>query len=206
MVLMERDYQIMRVINRFRFCLGRHVKELCDFSGTRTADRRLKILCDNGYLEKRKILYGVPAVYTLTHKAKVMLGVSKRKSNINLGRLLHDIAVLDTASYLVQNQHISLSDVKTEREMFSEDGFGKVKHRPDFIVAGNNMIIAYEIELSLKAKERFHKNVKDNYLNCDKQIWIVPEHETEILKLLTNWQSSYNNIDVLLYEVVKGEK
>jgi len=31
MVLQERDKQIFRELNRWRFCLSRHIRELCEF-------------------------------------------------------------------------------------------------------------------------------------------------------------------------------
>ena len=201
MKLTARDYLIMSVIDRFRYALGRHIKDLCGFQGMRATDRRLKVLCDHGYLTKQRVLYGVPSVYTLSYKAKVLLNVAKKKSHIKTARLLHDIAVLDVVSYLVQNEKILLADIKTERELFSADGFGKVKHRPDFIITAGGKTQAYEIELTLKAKERFHKNVKANYLTYDKQIWVVPKKETKIFKLLALWKTSYSNIEILPYEV-----
>jgi hypothetical protein len=179
---------------------------LCGFTGTRNTDRRLKILCDNGYLKKQKLLYGIPSLYTLTHQAKVLLNVSRKAVNISLARLSHHIAVLDTVVYLVQGNYIKLDEIQTEREMFSADGFGKVKHRPDFIHIKNDIIDAYEIELTLKAKDRFHKNVRENYKNYHRQVWIVPEKETEIFRLLSYWQTSYNNIDIVCYEVITGER
>jgi len=58
--LQERDYEILRLVQRFRFCLGRHVQVLCGFSGARASDRRLKLLLDAGYLERKSI-------YTASH-------------------------------------------------------------------------------------------------------------------------------------------
>jgi len=68
MELQERDYEILRLVHRFRFCLGRHVMVLCGFSGARATDRRLRLLLDAKYLERKKYLYGIPYMYTLSHK------------------------------------------------------------------------------------------------------------------------------------------
>jgi len=43
MILTDRDYEILKLIYRFKFCLGRHVKVLTDFKGSRASDRRLKV-------------------------------------------------------------------------------------------------------------------------------------------------------------------
>ena len=199
-VLTSRDYLILHLIHRFRFCLGRHIKDLCGFSGSRIADRRLKILCDNGYLQKQKVLYGTPTIYTLTHKAKVLIGVSRKKENIRVERLLHNIAVLDCVVYLVQKKQLTLEEIKTEREMFSADGFGAIKHRPDFIHVEDGTTNAYEVELTLKSIDRFHANIKENYLNYHNQIWIVPQREKKIHQLLSDWQDSYSNLEIIFLE------
>ena len=63
---MERDYIILNMIYRFGFCFGRHVAFLANFPSARTCDRRLKLLVDNGYLFRKKVLYGLPYLYYLT--------------------------------------------------------------------------------------------------------------------------------------------
>ena len=69
MRVMERDKEIMNCLAKFSFLLGRHIKTLF-FDGTRTCDRRLKILLENEYIKRQKILYGIPSLYSLTHKGK----------------------------------------------------------------------------------------------------------------------------------------
>jgi hypothetical protein len=52
--IVERDYEILREIDRFRHCLGRHIKMLADFDGTRACDRRLKKHIESGYIERKR--------------------------------------------------------------------------------------------------------------------------------------------------------
>ena len=87
MVLVDRDYQILREIDRFRFCLGRHIKLLTGFEGQRACDRRLKILIEAGYINRKKILYGIPSVYFLTHKGKMLIGANKRQDKIRVEKI-----------------------------------------------------------------------------------------------------------------------
>jgi len=47
MVLNDRDMLILRNIGRWRVVLGRHLKELANFTGARACERRLKILFEN---------------------------------------------------------------------------------------------------------------------------------------------------------------
>ena len=198
----KRDFSILRQIYRFRFCLGRHIKALCDFTGARACDRRLKLLIEAGYLERQKVLYGIPSLYYLTKQGKQLLGVSLYQDKNNISRIPHNIGVLDAVCYFKEKYGLALDDIKSEKELHSIDGFGVRKHKPDFVITYQNENIAVEIELTLKAKRRFEENVKSNFLNYDKQIWIVPRNETRITSLLTNWQASYDNIEILLCEEV----
>ena len=46
--IMERDKKIMREIDRWRVCLGRHIRALAGFTGQRACDRRLRELIEAG--------------------------------------------------------------------------------------------------------------------------------------------------------------
>jgi len=61
----ERDELILREVDRFRACGSKHIRWLANFSGQRATERRLKILMEAGYLERRKFLYGVQSIYFL---------------------------------------------------------------------------------------------------------------------------------------------
>ena len=91
--LQDRDWKILRLVHRFRFCLGRHIKVLCGFDGARATDRRLKMLFEAGYLDRKKYLYGIPYMYTLSHKGRILLGVNKREDKIRVDRITHDIYI-----------------------------------------------------------------------------------------------------------------
>lgn len=87
--LTQRDYEAIGLIHRFRFCLGRHVKELAGFGGARGTNRRLKMLIEAKCLERRKYLYGVPYLYTTAHKGRMLIGANKRADTIRLERITH---------------------------------------------------------------------------------------------------------------------
>ena len=173
--LQERDIEILRLVYRFRFCLGRHVRVLCGFSGARASDRRLKLLVEAGYLERKKLLYGVPYLYMLTHKGRMLLGVNKRADSLRLERITHDIHVLDSVIYFIHTAGIALRDITSEKEMHTQDGFGSRRHYPDFLINTPLGTIAVEIETALKSKERIEKNISSNYLEYERQVWIVGE-------------------------------
>jgi len=194
--LQERDIDILRLAYRFRFCLGRHVRVLCGFRGARASDRRLKLLVEAGYLERKKILYGIPYLYMLTHKGRLLIGANKRAETLRIERIVHDIHVLDSVIYFLDKAHISLSDIISEKELHVKDGFGSRRHYPDFLFNAASRVYAVEIETALKSKERLEKIIRSNYLEFDGQYWIVGENP-KIKELINAFAREYSNIRVI---------
>jgi len=113
----ERDYRVFREIERWRFCLGRHIQFLAGFSSQRTCDRRLRRLLDEGFLTRHMVIYGVPNVYQLTNKAKALIFANRRPDKIRLEQIMHDVTVLDIAMCFIKAVRLSLSDIKTEKQL-----------------------------------------------------------------------------------------
>jgi len=204
MVVVERDLEIIRLVYRFRFSLGRHIKYLLCFSSSRACDRRLAILIKAGYLNRKKYLYGIPYLYTVTHKGRILIGANKRENKIRLEQINHDVLVLDMLIYFKEKYGFSLTDMESERELHIKDGFGMRKHHPDFVFTHQGKKYAVEVELTLKAKANLEKNVRDNYLNYDKQIWVTGDKK--IYKLLQKFSDEYSNVEVLFLEKILEEK
>ena len=209
MILQERDYQIFREINRWRFCLSRHIKELCGFTTERACNRRLQILREAGYIERQAILYGIPRLYTLTHKSRVLTGANKNKTSIRVDTIAHDIAVIDTFIHFMsisksKDLIFTLDTLTTEREMQSKDGFISRRHYPDFVICGKDgTSYCIEVELSLKNRARLRKNIQQNFIEYDYQTWIVPKSDTAIRKVLNDSETEYPNIEIIDLERVK---
>lgn len=192
----ERDELILREIDRWRACGSRHIRFLAEFSGQRATDRRLKILIDAGYLERKKYLYGVPSIYFLTAKGKSLIHVGTGGEKVKIEQIVHDRTVLDTAIYFMHKESLSLQDITTEKQLHQLDGFGIRKHRPDFIFTKDELKHCVEVELTKKAKTRLQNIIKDNFMEYDMQIWIVPDYQTAILNVLNDSQRYYTNIQV----------
>jgi len=199
---MARDKEILRELSRWKFLLARHVK-VAFFDGQRACDRRLKILRENEYINKKIYLYGVPSLYTVSHKGKILLGITPRVEKIRIEHITHDIAVVDTAIYFSQKYGIDFKDFITEKDLHSIDGFGTRKHHPDFVFTLNNKKYCVEVELSLKAKERLKKIIENNFIDFDFQIWVVPNSEYRIRKILTENMNIYPNIQILSLEDIQ---
>ena len=202
MVLTERDKFIMNCLTKFSFLLGRHIRMLF-FDGTRACDRRLKILCENQYIKREKILYGVPYLYSLAPRGQQAVHAPVKSHKIRVEQIHHDITVVDTIIYIMDKFSILLSDITTEKQLHSQDGFGMRKHRPDFIFLKDNRTVAIEIELSLKAKPRLEKNIEDNFLKYDSQIWIVPDNQLKIIQILKSNMKKYSDIRIISLEEVQ---
>ena len=200
----DRDYRILNEVYRWRVCLGRHLCSLAKYTSTRACDRRLRELIDARLLERKKILYGVPSIYFLTHRAKVLIHVPRRKENIKIEQISHDISVLDTAIYIHNSKGIPFEDMTTEKQLHSQDGFGNRAHRPDFVFTYGLKTICVEVELTLKAKARLEKNIKDNFSAYDQQLWVVPDFNTKIYTILKQNRTAYPNIEILDIGVIKN--
>lgn len=203
MNLVERDYAIMRELERWRFCLGRHIKVLAGFNGVRACDRRLSKLIEAGYIERKKVLYGVPSLYMLTHKGKKLIGAVARVEKIRVEQITHDITVLDTAIYFIKSYKVKSETIVTEKDLHKSDGFGVRKHQPDLVIHDKGKTFCIEVELTLKASAKVVKNIENNYLIYDSQIWIVPKTQHKIRELITANKDRYTNISIIDVEKIQ---
>ncbi len=200
----ERDMLILREIERWRVCGSRHIKFLAGFTGQRATDRRLKILIEAEYLERKKYLYGVPSIYFVTPKGKKLIQSNTRPEKVKIEQIVHDMTVLDTAIYFMHKESLLLNNITTEKQLHQLDGFGMRKHRPDFIYTKNNETNCVEVELSLKSKPRFESIIKDNFIVYDTQFWIVPDTQSKIKKILADNKRIYANTEIINLEEVKN--
>ena len=98
--LTNRDKIIIQEIDKWRVCLGKHIRWLADFSGQRACDRRLHKLIELGLIERKRVIYGLPGVYRNTYRAKAIIPGIHPPDKIRMDQLAHDIAVIDTAIYI----------------------------------------------------------------------------------------------------------
>ena len=93
--------------------------------------------------------------------------------------------------------------MQTEKELHGIDGFSNRRHRPDFVYEQGGQSICVEVELSLKAKTRLEKNIKENFTNYDSQLWIVPNMHSKISAILEEQSRIYPDIQIIELEGVK---
>ena len=196
MELRERDFKVFREVERWRFCLGRHIQFLAGFSSQRTCDRRLNKLLAEGYLTRHRVLYGVPNVYQLTRKSKTLISANYRQEKIRLDQIMHDVTVLDMAICFIKSLGLANEDIKTEKQLHKESGFGTRTHQPDFIFTKDKKTYCVEVELSLKSKARLENNIKSNFLEYDAQIWITDKSMAKLIRTLEGFKIAYPNIEI----------
>ena len=148
-------------------------------------------------MERSKLLYGIPYLYTLSHKGRILLGVNKREDKIRIDRVTHDIYIIEAIIFFCLRYGVSLAQVESEKELHIKDGFGIRKHQPDFVVSGR---IAVEVELNPKAKNCMEENIRENYLKYDRQVWITDN--SKVKSLLQGFSGEYSNIEFLQLEEV----
>jgi len=205
MELVERDFKIFKELERWRFCLGRHIQFLADFSSQRTCDRRLRLLLSEKFLNRQIVIYGVPSIYLLTRKSKTLIFANQRQERIRFDQIIHDVTVLDVAICMMKALNIKPNEIKTEKQLHQEDGFGERAHHPDFVFTKDKKTYCVEVELSLKSKTRLEKNIKSNFLVYDVQLWITGEDTPKLIRLLENFKIQYPNIEITnIMEVKNG--
>ena len=143
----------------------------------------------------------MPYLYTLTHKGRILAGGNKRADKIRVDRINHDIYVVETVIYYLTKYDIPLKEIESEKELHIKDGFGTYKHQPDFIFHHENQSYAVEVELNLKAKARLEKNIKDNYLKYDYQVWVT--NDNKVFNAIQSYLNIYSNIVLVRLEEVE---
>ena len=165
----------------------------------RACNRRLKLLIDAGYIERKSVLYGVPRLYSLTNRTRSLIGAGRNKPNVRADKIIHDIAVLDTVVYFMKRDGLKLSDIVSDKEMQSKDGFNaRKKHYPDFIFFSKGESYAVEVELSAKSKARLKNNIQNNFIEYDYQIWVVSKSDISIRKVIKDNMETYPNITEII--------
>lgn len=188
--------------------LSRHIKELAGFTSQRSCERRLKKLVETGYLEYQKIIYGIPRIYQNTKRAEAIAQIytGNWKRKIKLEQITHDISVLDVVIALNKSMKIPYENIVSERQLHKLDGFSVRNHRPDFVFDYKDKKVCVELEFSMKAKNRFEKNIKENFLAYSIQLWVVQNKSDRIGQFLEKQKLIYPNIRIReLKEVLNHE-
>ena len=159
---MERDREVLRVLDKIGFASVSDVMILCGFEGNVSCRRRLNLLKKIGLIKIEK--YDGKNIYTCAAGGYAEIERNAKVLERNQGTR-HQLFVTNCISYLYKAENIPLHKIKSDRELrASFDAKGsKRPHLPD-IVADDDKIYAFEIELTSKTKERLKNNIQSQYL------------------------------------------
>lgn len=125
-------------------------------------------------------------------------------NSVRIENIVHDIATVDVAIWLMKSENIDPSCITTERELRHEAGFRTNKHFPDLVFfTKDNKNICVEVELSAKKLTTLEKNIKGNFKGYDEQIWFIPNDKPKIIENVKTVGEKYNVKIVPLERVVK---
>jgi hypothetical protein len=190
-------------VARWRGCLGRQIKIIGGFNGTRATDRRLKKLIDEKLLTRKNYVYGLAGIYQVTRKAQKHFGLETHLGTIRLDQAVHDMTVVDVYLFLREKLSLPIEAFTSEKEIRHEQGFTVRNHAPDFLYKHNGEMFCVEVELSQKAKERLESNARDNFIKYAGQKWYVPKSNKRVIAWLEEFKRVYPNIEVIDMGVIE---
>ncbi len=173
--LMERDRDVLFLLDKLGYASVAEIMILCGFNGNFSCRRRLSLLSEIGLIKIDK--YEGKNVYTNTSAGYAEIERNNAKVLERNQGTRHQLHVATVIAYLHRNENIPLHKIKSDRELrasFESLKGAKKPHIPD-IVAEDNGVYAFEVELTSKTIERLKRNMQANAQRYKYQIWIVPK-------------------------------
>lgn len=201
----DREYETLELINRFRIVRVKDVCELLDYGSEKNTRKKMKELENSAFIEKKK--WNGENAYWLTRKGMNEIEKNGKVYNWSMSSE-HDLDCIRVVSYLVKKEKCDWREIITDRELKKINKLGeKGIHRPDLILND----VAYEIERNQKTKYRLTQALQDNK-KYSKQVWIIPERKTGLRSLIMRCSEEIGaDVEILTLEsignyVVTGEE
>jgi hypothetical protein len=175
----ERDGRLLCWINSHGFVTLRQVAR---WLGTnyQTAQRRVRLLYDHGYLDRQWLVHGDRA-HWLTPAGRAMCSDSlPPPKHIRLGSYRHDRVLVDLALTLVAETGGQFTPERRLRQMQELDRVDKRSHVADvwLHIDDQTKPIAIELELSTKGNRRLERILRDHMTNLKiAEVWYFVECE-----------------------------
>ena len=176
----ECDGRLLRWINGHGFVT---LRQMARWLGTnyQTAQRRVRLLYDHGYLDRRWLVHGDRA-HWLTPTGRAMCSDSlPPPKHIRLGSYRHDRMLVDLALTLVTNTGGRFLPERRLRQMLEIDRVGKRGHVADgwLHLDDQTKPTAIELELSTKGGRRLERILRGYMTNLDiAEVWYFVECQT----------------------------
>lgn len=173
----ERDAQLLRWINGHGFVTLRQIARWND-SFYQSAQRRVRQLVDQGYLERRAIFHGDRAHWLTKLGRQLCADDLPQPKDIKLGSYRHDQMLVDLSLSLISLLGGRFTPERRVRQIMGFTKFGGRYHVPDGWMHFDDKEnpVAIELELSTKGTERLEKVVRDHAWDFDiEEVWYFVE-------------------------------
>jgi len=172
----ERDGRLLHWIN------GHGFVTLRQGLGTnyQTAQRRVRLLYDHGYLDRQWLVHGDRAHWLTPAGRTMCCDCLPPPKHIRLGSYRHDRMLVDLALTLVAETGGHFMPERRLRQMQEIDQVGKRGHVADGWLHLDNQTkpIAIELELSTKGNRRLERILRSYMINLDiAEVWYFVERE-----------------------------
>ena len=175
----ERDDRLLHWINGHGFVTLRQAAKWLG-ANYQTAQRRVRLLYDHGYLNRQWLVHGDRA-HWLTPAGRAMCGDSLLvPKHIRLGSYRHDRLLVDLALTLVAETGGHFTPERRLRQMLELDRVGKRGHVADgwLSIDSQTKPIAIELELSTKGSRRLERILRGYMSDLDiAEVWYFVECE-----------------------------
>lgn len=214
MLITSRDLLVFKMLDKFRILNIDLIKYYCGFSSYRTSAGRLKILYDNGYVDRYRKDINSEYVYYLKRKGLLeikspIIGKNNKKvfpkvANFTIHSITHELEIAKIVMLILErNKDLNIDDIKLDREMVGERFHKKIKsHVSDIKIEKYKILI--ELELSKKNKEYIIKNVGDNQFYY--QLWIIPKSKKIIKKIIEHEKKLQTNTYIEVVDLESIDK
>ena len=188
-IMMERDLEILKFINKFGFCEMQHLDKYFQLKKPNNYQimRRLK---KAGWIQQQQV-FSKKSAYWLNKSTTKKIGSSIPAINKPpVAIYTHEVLLIDL--YLKLKEQFDNANFISEREIIRDkyfEGFGKKGHVADgLLIFQDKKVVAIELELTLKSAKRiehifraYKKNLEidEIWYFCDDKIFNVISRRSE---------------------------
>lgn len=177
--LNERDLSVFRFLSKYRVAKRMAVMSGCGFANMENAHRRMKKLCNYGYLKAHKMYYECPYVYTVTAKGLREIEDKGKPYKPSPATVLHYVGVADCAAWLAGKYGLDpVRDFYSDKDFYHNEEVIdqyqlQTSHKPDLIFIHRETTYFVEYERTRKRRKLIMENILMNHLSGVKQIWVL---------------------------------
>lgn len=170
MRIQDRDRDILSWINGFGFVLSKEIQSKF-FGNQQATSRRLVLLREAGFLEKKYVFIGEAPIYLCTKMGLNLIGDDlPLVQNLGLGTFKHDILLSKLSIDL--EKKLDAKFIPERRLRQNPESYNVRNHIPDGLLITKEKTVSVELELSRKNKQRINRIMRDHSMNIEiNEVW-----------------------------------